>query len=231
MVWNPASVLPRNIWGAILVPHYTTTPYTAVKQEVNPMFRNCSLLFMAVMPLVGCSSSNAIEQEPAKVSKPLSFTMKSLDGKDIDLSRYHGKVVMIVNVASKCGLTPQYEQLQALHYKHAAEGLAILGFPCNQFLWQEPGTAEDIQEFCRINYGVTFDIFAKVKVNGNAACDLYKTLTALDTKPVGPGKISWNFEKFIVGRDGEVVARFSPRTKPNHPEVLKVIETELAKEV
>ena len=193
------------------------------------MFRNSSLLFMAVVPLVGCSSSNAIEQEPAKVSKPLSFTMNSLDGKDVDLSKYHGKVVMIVNVASKCGLTPQYEQLQALHDKYAAEGLSILGFPCNEFLWQEPGTAEDIHEFCRINYGVTFDMISKVKVNGDEACDLYKTLTALDTKPVGSGKISWNFEKFIVGRDGEVVARFSPRTKPDDPKVIEVIEAELAK--
>ena len=100
------------------------------------------------------------------MSKPLNVTMKSLDGKDVDLSKYEGKVVLIVNVASRCGLTPQYEQLQALHDKYAAEGLAILGFPCNQFLWQERGTAEQIQEFCRVNYGVTFDMFAKVNVKG-----------------------------------------------------------------
>lgn len=162
---------------------------------------------------------------------PLSLTMKSLAGKDVALSKYQGKVVMIVNVASKCGLTPQYEQLQALHDKYAEDGLAILGFPCNQFLWQEPGDSEQIQEFCRVNYGVTFDMFAKVDVKGKDACDLYKTLTALDTEPVGPGKISWNFEKFILGRNGEFVARFSPRTKPEDPAVLKVIETELAKEV
>jgi len=195
------------------------------------MFKQALLLLIAVVAIPGCSSSNATEQEPTKVSKPLSFTMKSLDGKDVDLSKYEGKVVLIVNVASKCGLTPQYEQLQALHDKYAEDGLAILGFPCNQFLWQEPGAAEQIQEFCRVNYGVTFDMFAKVNVKGKEACDLYKTLTALDTKPVGPGKISWNFEKFIIGRDGEVVARFSPRTKPDDPAVLKVIEAELAKEV
>ena len=163
------------------------------------------------------------------MSKPLSFTMKSLDGKDVDLSDYQGKVVLIVNVASKCGLTPQYEQLQALHEKHGDDGLAVLGFPCNQFLGQEPGTAEAIKEFCRVNYGVTFDLFAKVEVNGDGACDLYKTLTALDTEPVGPGKISWNFEKFVMGRNGEVVARFSPRTKPDDPELVKIIEGELAK--
>ena len=103
------------------------------------------------------------------MSKPLSFTMKSLDGKDVALSRYEGKVVLIVNVASKCGLTPQYEQLQSLHDKYADSGLAILGFPCNQFLWQEPGTGDEIQEFCRVNYGVTFDMFAKVNVKGKDA--------------------------------------------------------------
>ena len=195
------------------------------------MFKHALLLLIAIVAMPGCSASNATEQEPTKVSKPLSFTMKSLDGKDVDLSKYEGKVVLIVNVASKCGLTPQYEQLQALHDKYAEDGLAILGFPCNQFLFQEPGTAEQIQEFCRVNYGVTFDMFAKVKVKGKDACELYKTLTALDTKPVGPGKISWNFEKFIIGRDGEVVARFSPRTKPDDPAILKVIEAELAKEV
>ena len=195
------------------------------------MFKHVLFLLIAVVALPGCSSSNANDQESTKVSKPLSFTMKALDGKDVDLGKYQGKVVLIVNVASKCGLTPQYEQLQALHDKYSEKGLAILGFPCNQFLWQEPGTAEQIQEFCRVNYGVTFDMFAKVNVKGDEACDLYKTLTALDTEPVGPGKISWNFEKFVIGRDGEVVARFSPRTKPDDPAVLKVIEAELAKEV
>ncbi len=159
----------------------------------------------------------------------LNFKMKSLDGKQVDLSKFRGKVVMIVNVASKCGLTPQYKQLQALHDKYEKDGLVILGFPCNQFAEQEPGTAEEIQHFCTVNYGVTFPLFAKIEVNGDGACDLYKHLTALDTKPTGAGKISWNFEKFVIGRNGEVVTRFSPRTKPDASEVLKVIEAELAK--
>jgi glutathione peroxidase len=160
----------------------------------------------------------------------LKYKMKSLDGKDVDLAKkYEGKVVMFVNVASKCGLTPQYEQLQALNEKYAEEGLAILGFPCNQFMGQEPGTAEEIQEFCKANYGVTFDLFEKIDVNGDEAAELYKTLTALETKPVGPGKISWNFEKFLVDRNGVVAARFSPKTKPDDPEVTKAIEAELAK--
>ena len=159
----------------------------------------------------------------------LKFTMKSLDGKDIDLTQYAGRVVMIVNVASKCGYTPQYKQLQQLHEKYAEQGLAILGFPCNQFLWQERGSAAEIQEFCRVNYGVTFDMFAKVEVNGKNACDLYKYLTALDTQPKGTGKIGWNFEKFIVDRNGNVVARFGSSTKPDAPEIVAVIERELAK--
>jgi glutathione peroxidase len=163
------------------------------------------------------------------MSKPLAYTMKSLRGENVDLRKYEGKVVLIVNVASKCGLTPQYVQLQALHEKYSDDGLTILGFPCNQFLWQEPGTGEQIEEFCQVNYGVSFDMFAKVKVNGKDACDLYKNLTTVDAKPVGSGKISWNFEKFVVGRTGEVVARFSPRTKPDDPQLVEVLEAELTK--
>ena len=159
----------------------------------------------------------------------LKFTMKSLDGEEVDLAKYEGQVVMIVNVASKCGYTSQYTQLQQLHEKYAEQGLAILGFPCNQFLWQEPGSATEIQEFCRENYGVTFDMFAKVDVKGENACDLYKFLTALDTQPKGAGKIGWNFEKFIVDRSGNVVARFGSGTKPDAPEVVEIIERELAK--
>jgi glutathione peroxidase len=147
----------------------------------------------------------------------------------MDLATYQGQVLLIVNVASKCGLTPQYEQLQALYDKYSKEGLVILGFPCNQFLHQEPGSAEEIGQFCRINYGVSFPLFEKVEVNGEGACPLYKYLTGLDTKPKGAGKISWNFEKFVIGRSGEVVARFAPTTKPDAPEVLSVIEAELAK--
>ena len=155
--------------------------------------------------------------------------MKSLEGKDVDLNTYRGKVVMVVNVASKCGLTPQYKQLQALHEKYGSQGLVILGFPCNQFGAQEPGTAEEIQQFCEANYGVTFNMFSKIDVNGENAAPLYKHLTALDTEPKGPGKIDWNFEKFIIGRYGQVVARFAPRTTPDDPGVLEVIERELAK--
>jgi len=158
----------------------------------------------------------------------LRFTMRSLAGEETDLAKYTGKVVMIVNVASKCGYTPQYKQLQQLHEKYGERGLAILGFPCNKFLWLEPGSDKEIQEFCRVNYGVTFDLFAKVDVKGKKACDLYKFLTSLDTKPKGAGKIGWNFEKFIVDRKGTVVARFGSGTKPDAPEVVEILERELA---
>lgn len=164
-----------------------------------------------------------------KPQSALDFKLKSLSGKETELSKYRGKVVLIVNVASKCGLTPQYKQLQAIHERYSKDGLAILGFPCNQFASQEPGTAEEIKEFCTTNYGVSFDLFAKSDVNGDDANPLYKYLTSLDTKPKGKGKISWNFEKFVVGRNGEVVARFAPKTAPDDPDVIRVIEAELAK--
>jgi glutathione peroxidase len=181
---------------------------------------------MLCLSCVSAADNSSKDQQ--KVPAVLNFKMNLLDGKEADLSKYSGKVLLIVNVASKCGLTPQYEQLEALHQKYADKGLAILGFPCNQFNQQEPGTADEIREFCRAKYGVTFDMFAKINVNGDEACPLYKHLTALDTKPTGAGKISWNFEKFVINRHGEVVARFAPRTKPDDPEVVKVIETELA---
>lgn len=179
------------------------------------------------MMFAGSGCGGAVEGKDQQQTA-LRFTMKSIDGKEVDLSRYAGKVVMIVNVASKCGFTSQYEQLQALHEKYSEKGLAILGFPCNQFLGQEPGSAEEIQEFCRLNYGVTFDMFAKVDVKGKNATPLYEFLTSLDTSPKGAGKIGWNFEKFIIDRNGFVVARFGSRTKPDAPEVISILEAELA---
>jgi glutathione peroxidase len=164
----------------------------------------------------------------AETPDALKFQMKQLDGQTVDLSKYQGKVVMIVNVASKCGLTPQYEQLQALHEKYGDQGLAVLGFPCNQFGKQEPGSESEIQEFCTKNYGVTFDMFAKIDVNGDNASELYKYLTKLDTQPKGAGDISWNFEKFILDREGNVIARFEPRTRPDDEKVMNVLAKALA---
>ncbi len=188
--------------------------------------------FALSIVFVSVGSATAIEKDKSTGEKasPLAVKMKSLDGKEIDLAeKYKGKVVLIVNVASKCGLTPQYKQLQALHDKYSKEGLAILGFPCNQFLGQEPGTEEEIAAFCQKNYGVTFDMFAKIDVNKDKAAELYKVLTSTETKPVDKGDISWNFEKFLLNRNGQVVARFSPKTQPDDEQVIKAIETELAK--
>ena len=181
---------------------------------------------IALVCLFACTFAQGEEKVPAA----LDFTMKNLDGKDVKLSDYKDNVVLVVNVASECGLTPQYKQLQALHDEYAEKGLVVLGFPCNQFGKQEPGTSAEIKSFCTDNYGVTFPMMAKVEVNGEDACDFYQHLTKLDLEPKGPGKISWNFEKFVIGKGGEPVARFEPRTEPNAKEVLDVIDAELAKD-
>jgi len=158
----------------------------------------------------------------------LDFTATALDGTDVDLSRWRGKVVLIVNVASKCGLTPQYAGLQRLWTEFKASGLVVLGFPANEFKGQEPGTDAEIQSFCNLNYGVTFPLFSKSVVLGEGISPLYAWLTRHPSAPVGPGPISWNFEKFLIGRDGRVFARFAPPTEPNDPAVLQAIERALS---
>jgi glutathione peroxidase len=163
------------------------------------------------------------------VAPALRFTMKSLDGKDVNLGQYQGKVILMVNTASKCGNTPQYAPLEALYKKYADQGFVILGFPSNDFKQQEPGTDAEISAFCTKNYGVTFDMFSKVDVKGDNICDLYKFLTSEDTDKPFAGDITWNFEKFLIGRDGNIVARFKPKTKPDSPAVIEAIEVELAK--
>lgn len=160
--------------------------------------------------------------EDKKVDGVLSFKMKSIDGKDVDLSAYKGKVVLFVNVASKCGYTPQYKGLQALYEKYNKEGLVIIGVPCNQFGKQEPGSDKEISEFCTAKYNVTFPLLSKVDVNGEGACDLYKTLTEKKG-----GKINWNFTKFLINKNGEIVERFEPKVKPE--QISDKIETELKK--
>ncbi len=179
----------------------------------------------AVIVIAGFCGKASAQEDMKKIH---DIKMKKLDGKEVELSHYKGKVMLVVNVASKCGLTPQYKQLQALHEKYADQGLAVVAFPCNQFGGQEPGTSDEIKEFCSSKYSVSFDMFEKVKVNGDDACDLYKTLTGTETKPAAKGKISWNFEKFLVDTEGKVVARFSPRTKPDDESVKKLIESQLA---
>ncbi len=187
-----------------------------------------AFLLLLLSPLVVAAAFGPGSGEKSELPDVLDFTMMSLDGKRVELRDYLGQVVMIVNVASQCGLTPQYAQLQALHEKYSDRGLTVLGFPCNQFGGQEPGNAAEIRTFCTKNYGVEFDMFSKIDVNGDGAADLYKHLKSLETTPEGPGEISWNFEKFLLSRVGKVVARFSPRTRPDDASVVEVIERELA---
>lgn len=186
--------------------------------------------FVTSQPLFAAEkAADKSAEKPDKPSAALGFKVQSLEGKDVDLGQYQGKVVLIVNVASHCGFTPQYAKLEELYKKYADRGFVILGFPCNQFHSQEPGTADEIRKFCTDKYNVTFPLMAKVEVNGDGACDLYKYLEALKVKPKGPGKVRWNFEKFLIGRDGQVVARFDPKITPDSKEVVKAIEKELAK--
>jgi glutathione peroxidase len=152
-------------------------------------------------------------------------TVENAKGEPRSLGEYKGNVLLIVNVASRCGHTPQYEQLEALNRKYAERGLRVLGFPCNDFGAQEPGSMEEIQEFCSTNYGVTFDLFNKIHVKGSEKSPLYEKLTLVEPA----GDVSWNFERFLIDKDGTVVERFSPRTKPNAEEVVSAIERELAK--
>jgi len=158
----------------------------------------------------------------------LQFKMKSLAGEDVDMAQYQGQVLLIVNVASECGYTPQYRGLQALYSKYAPDGFAVLGFPCNQFGQQEPGTADQIATFCQQRYGVTFPMFEKVAVNGPNQCGLYKHLTSQDTNPQGAGPIQWNFEKFLLARDSKVVARFTSHVAPESRALVEAIERALA---
>jgi glutathione peroxidase len=181
--------------------------------------------------IVAACLGSAVEEKAAAEEKPaaLNFTVKSITGKDVNLADYQGKVLLVVNVASECGLTPQYEQLEAIYAKYADDGFVVLGFPCNQFGAQEPGTDAEIADFCTTNYKVKFPMFSKVDVNGENAAPFYKHLTALDVKPKGQGQVAWNFEKFVIGKNGEVVARFAPKTAPDALEVITTIESELAK--
>jgi len=151
------------------------------------------------------------------------FKVNTIDGKEITLEQYKGKVILIVNVASKCGYTPQYDGLEALYKKYKEQGLVVLGFPCNQFGSQEPGSEAEIQNFCRVNFGVTFPMFSKINVNGDDTHPLYRYLKSEQPGILGTETIKWNFTKFLVGKEGKVIERFGSSTKPISLE--KEIET------
>ena len=167
---------------------------------------------------------------PATVDKELAMwnaSINTLQGKPMHLADYKGKALMIVNVASKCGLTPQYETLEAVQKKYESKGFTVIGFPCNQFGHQEPGSAQEIQTFCSTTYGITFPMTEKIEVNGPGRHDIYKALTPIADAEGHTGDIRWNFEKFLVGRDGNVIARFGPLVVPEAPELVESIEKAL----
>ena len=174
------------------------------------------LLFTAFVLMHSLLLAGPIDQIP----------LKDIDGKETSLKAYKGKVLLIVNVASKCGLTPQYKGLEAIHEKYKDQGFAVLGFPCNQFLSQEPGTNEEIKKFCSDEYKITFPLFDKIDVNGPKRHPLYVELAGKDSPY--PGDIKWNFGKFLVGRDGKILKRFEPKIGPESPEVAEAIKAALA---
>lgn len=155
-------------------------------------------------------------------------TIKALDGSDDALAAARGKVALFVNVASKCGLTPQYEQLEELQKRYGSDRFTVIGFPCNQFLGQEPGTAEEIAEFCSTTYGVTFPLTEKIEVNGDDQHPIYADLTSAADSEGYSGEIRWNFEKFLVDGNGEVIARFAPQVTPDDGQVTAAIESALS---
>lgn len=191
------------------------------------------VLAVAVVALAGGAYKfgfilNPSPTEPTSEKSVYEFKMKNIDGQDVKLDAYKGKVVMIVNVASKCGYTPQYEGLEALYEKNKDSGFVILGFPANNFMGQEPGTEAEIKEFCSSKYHVTFPMFAKISVKGKDQHPLYNYLTNKTTDPEFAGDISWNFNKFLVDRNGKIVARFSSNDTPESEAVTSAIEKYLA---
>jgi len=160
-------------------------------------------------------------------SRVYDFTLNSIDGRPAPLSAYQGKVLLLVNVASKCGFTPQYKALEALYEKYKDKGLIVVGFPANNFMSQEPGTDQEIKTFCSRTYNVTFPMYSKISVKGDDKAALYQFLTDKGANPGTGGEIKWNFTKFLVARDGKVIARFEPAVKPDSPEVVAAIEKAL----
>jgi glutathione peroxidase len=182
------------------------------------MLKILSILLLTVFIVLSVQITNAQQKSV------LNFKMKDIDGKPVKLKKYKGDVFLIVNTASKCGYTPQYEGLQAIYTKYQAQGFTVLGFPANNFGEQEPGTEKEIKEFCESKYKVTFPMFAKISVKGEDQHALYKFLTSKETNPNFAGDISWNFNKFLVNRKGEVVARFSSKDAPESEKVTQAIE-------
>ena len=190
--------------------------------------KKISLILLTLFIAAGCLMSDSVPQAELKNKSVLDFKMKDIDGKDVKLKKYKGNVLLVVNTASKCGYTPQYEGLQATFDKYKTQGFYVLGFPANNFGGQEPGTAAEIKEFCTTKYKVSFPMFAKISVKGDDQDPLYKFLTSKETNPNFAGDIKWNFNKFLIDRKGNVVARFDSKEKPDGEAVTAAIEKYLA---
>jgi len=204
-----------------------TCPRTPKRTDHRRLTFGQVLLMVPIMKSILLATALFIAPGLAVRAGSLSdIPLKDIDGKDTSLKAYQGKVLLIVNVASKCGLTPQYKALEALQQKYQSKGFTVLGFPCNQFNGQEPGSNEQIKEFCSSKYAVTFPLFDKIDVNGAKRHPLYVALAG-ESSPY-PGDIKWNFGKFLISKDGKIVKRFEPRTVPDAPEVTAAIEAALA---
>ena len=190
--------------------------------------RLVALLLPALAVLLVAAPRIGSADDAKKPGSVLEFKVKDIDGKPVELAKYKGEVLLIVNTASQCGLTPQYEGLEALYGKYKAQGLSVLGFPANEFGHQEPGSDSEIKQFCSSKYNVTFPMFSKVVVKGQGIHPVYQFLTSKETDPKFAGDIGWNFAKFLVNRKGEVIARFGPTEKPDSPKILTAVETALA---
>ncbi len=192
----------------------------------NTGYKTFFCLLVVSVIFVGCASAQS-ELTTTESKTIYDFDMTDIDGKQVNLGAYKNKVALVVNTASKCGNTPQYEALENIYNKYNSQGFTILGFPANNFGGQEPGSNEEIKEFCTLRYKVSFPMFAKISVKGEDQDAFYNFLT--NEKAKFPGEITWNFEKFLVNEKGEVIARFAPKTKPDAPEVIAAIEKALGK--
>lgn len=193
--------------------------------------RSTAKVVVALFLVVGLFGVSRVQAEDSakEAGSVLDFTVKNIQGKEVDLKDYKGNVLLIVNVASECGLTPQYDGLEKLHAKYKDQGFRILAFPCNDFGGQEPGTEEQISTFCKTEYGVTFDLFSKIKVKGDEKAPLYDYLTSEKTNGDHAGEIQWNFQKYLVDREGNVIAKFDPKVKPDDEGLVAKLEAALAK--
>jgi glutathione peroxidase len=195
----------------------------------HPEFPTMTRFALAILTTAAVAAFGvaADKKEDKKVAGPLDYKLTDIDGKEHDLSQYKGKVVLLVNVASKCGYTPQYAGLQKLYETHGKDGLVVIGVPANEFGKQEPGTEAEIKEFCTTKYKVSFPMMGKVVVKGDGITPLYKHLTDKETNPKYAGDIKWNFEKFLISKKGEVVGRFDSKVKPDSDEMTTAIKAEL----